>query len=107
MGFARPPSRKVVLSAFPKGTRSVTWQGSNPGPLGSEPNALPLSHTTPPTHVNPHRLSPESYHWDNINGILAGRGLTLVDAGCSHPGRRCRHDSRTILREGRGTPSEL
>ncbi|KAI8489908.1 hypothetical protein Bbelb_322690 [Branchiostoma belcheri] len=34
-------------SAFPKGTRSVARQDSNPGPLDSESSTLPLRHTTP------------------------------------------------------------
>ncbi|KAI8484795.1 hypothetical protein Bbelb_373920 [Branchiostoma belcheri] len=39
--------KKVVLSAFPKGTRSVACQDSNPGLLGSESRTLPLRHTAP------------------------------------------------------------
>ncbi|KAI8497309.1 hypothetical protein Bbelb_252580 [Branchiostoma belcheri] len=45
--------RKVVLSAFPKGTRSVAWQDSNPGPLGSDSicQSCWLAHLTPELNV--------------------------------------------------------
>ncbi|KAI8509128.1 hypothetical protein Bbelb_129760 [Branchiostoma belcheri] len=40
---------KVVLSAFPKGTRSVACQDSNPGPLDSESRRLPAVAPHDPT----------------------------------------------------------
>ncbi|KAI8521064.1 hypothetical protein Bbelb_008180 [Branchiostoma belcheri] len=40
-------SEDICVSAFPKDTRSVVWQESTSGPLGSRPNALSLRHTIP------------------------------------------------------------
>ncbi|KAI8496261.1 carbohydrate binding [Branchiostoma belcheri] len=54
--------RKFVLSAFPKGTRSLACQDSNPGPLDSESSTVQLRSTMSTTKNHPSQMA---YSGDN------------------------------------------